>query len=55
MKTGASAAKAQPRKQHIRGKGMKKKKVALKFIVDCTHPVEDNILDVANFVSMQNK
>ncbi|XP_022902722.1 large ribosomal subunit protein eL22-like [Onthophagus taurus] len=45
----APAAKPQARKQHIRGKGIKKKKVALKFMVDCTHPVEDNILDVANF------
>lgn len=40
------------RKQHhIRGKGQKKKKISLKFTVDCTHPVEDNIMDVANFVS----
>ena len=23
----------------------------LKFTVDCTHPVEDGIMDVANFVS----
>ncbi|GJQ79884.1 structural constituent of ribosome [Trypoxylus dichotomus] len=41
--------KPQPKKQHIRGKGIKKKKVSLKFTVDCTHPVEDNILDVVNF------
>ncbi|XP_067014492.1 large ribosomal subunit protein eL22 [Anabrus simplex] len=38
-----------PKKQQIRGKGQKKKKIALKFTVDCTHPVEDNIMDVANF------
>jgi large subunit ribosomal protein L22e len=44
-----AAAKAQPKKQQIRGKGLKKKKVALKFMIDCTHPVEDNILDVLNF------
>ncbi|XP_063925305.1 large ribosomal subunit protein eL22-like [Zophobas morio] len=44
-----AGAKAQPKKQQIRGKGIKKKKVALRFIVDCTHPVEDNILDVTNF------
>jgi large subunit ribosomal protein L22e len=31
-----------------RGKG--KKKSALKYIIDCTHPVEDGIMDVANFV-----
>lgn len=32
----------------IRGKGQKKK-IALKFSIDCTHPAEDNIFDVANF------
>ncbi|KAG8306991.1 60S ribosomal protein L22 [Homalodisca vitripennis] len=37
------------KKQSIRGKGQKKKKVSLKFIIDCTHPFEDNIMDVANF------
>lgn len=38
------------RKQHhIRGKGQKKKKLSLRFTIDCTHPVEDNIMDVANF------
>jgi len=31
-----------------RGKG--KKKSALKYIIDCTHPVEDGIMDVVNFV-----
>ncbi|XP_058810086.1 large ribosomal subunit protein eL22-like [Phymastichus coffea] len=36
------------RKQHLRGKNQKKK-VSLKFTIDCTHPVEDNIMDVANF------
>ncbi|RZC39767.1 60S ribosomal protein L22, partial [Asbolus verrucosus] len=49
-KPGAPAAgKVQPKKQQIRGKGIKKKKVALKFVIDCTHPVEDSILDVNNF------
>ena len=32
-------------------KGGKKKKQALKFTLDCTHPVEDGIMDAANFVS----
>lgn len=32
----------------IRGKGQKRK-IALKFTIDCTHPAEDSILDVANF------
>ncbi|XP_015602631.1 60S ribosomal protein L22 isoform X2 [Cephus cinctus] len=43
--------KAKPqtgKKQHLRGKGQKKK-ASLKFTIDCTHPVEDNIMDVANF------
>merc|ERR1719402_1482525 len=30
------------------GKG-KKKKSSLRFQIDCTHPVEDGIMDVANF------
>lgn len=38
------------KKAHLRGKHQKKK-VALKFTIDCTHPVEDNIMDVASFVS----
>lgn len=40
------------KKQNLKGKGQKKKKVSLKFTIDCTHPVEDNIMDVANFVSL---
>ena len=32
-------------------KKQQKKKTQLKFTVDCTHPVEDGIMDVANFVS----
>lgn len=32
-------------------KGGKKKKQVLKFTLDCTHPVEDGIMDAANFVS----
>lgn len=39
------------KKQYIRGKSTKKskKKEGRKFTIDCTHPVEDNILDVSNF------
>lgn len=48
---GKAAPKSAPKKQQLKGKGLKKKKVALKFVIDCTHPVEDSILDVANFVS----
>jgi len=29
--------------------GAKKKKTTLKYTVDCTHPVEDGIMDCANF------
>lgn len=40
-------------KSVIKGKGLKKKKKEeRKFTVDCTHPVEDNIMDVVNFVSI---
>ncbi|KAJ8929363.1 hypothetical protein NQ314_017944 [Rhamnusium bicolor] len=48
-KAAVPATKPQAKKPQIRGKGLKKKKVALKFVIDCTHPVEDSILDVANF------
>ncbi|PVD36978.1 hypothetical protein C0Q70_03971 [Pomacea canaliculata] len=27
----------------------KKKKTTLRYMIDCTHPVEDGIMDVANF------
>ncbi|XP_014239233.1 60S ribosomal protein L22-like [Cimex lectularius] len=37
------------KKQTLKGKGQKKKKVSLKFVIDCTHPYEDKIIDVANF------
>ncbi|XP_029196623.1 large ribosomal subunit protein eL22-like [Acropora muricata] len=35
-----------PRKKNL---PKTKKKEQLQFIVDCTHPVEDSIMDVANF------
>jgi large subunit ribosomal protein L22e len=31
------------------GGGAKKKKVTVKYTVDCTHPVEDGIMDCTNF------
>ncbi|KAK6965047.1 60S ribosomal protein L22, partial [Biomphalaria glabrata] len=31
------------------GKGGKKKKTTLRYTVDCTHPVEDGIMDATNF------
>jgi hypothetical protein len=33
--------------------GSKKKKSTQKYTIDCTHPVEDGIMDPANFVSNQ--
>lgn len=41
----------QQKKQVVRKQGGKKKKQILKFTLDCTHPVEDGIMDAANFVS----
>ena len=34
-----------------RQQGKSKRKTTLRFSVDCKHPVEDGIMDVANFVS----
>lgn len=39
------------KKQLLRGKGLKKKKIQLRFSIDCTNIAEDSILDVADFVS----
>lgn len=36
-------------------KGGKKKKTALKYIVDCTLPVEDGIVDPTSFVSFEKQ
>ena len=51
--------KVKPKKTPAKGvakpgavKGGKKKKTALKYTVDCTHPVEDGIMDCASFVSI---
>lgn len=33
----------------VKKQGGKKKKQILKFTLDCTHPVEDGIMDAANF------
>ncbi|KAA8591229.1 hypothetical protein FQN60_002172 [Etheostoma spectabile] len=38
-----------PIKKQNTGKGGKRKKQVLKFTLDCTHPVEDGIMDAANF------
>ncbi|XP_033084518.1 60S ribosomal protein L22 isoform X2 [Trachypithecus francoisi] len=38
-----------PAGKKLVAKGGKKKKQVLKFTLDCTHPVEDGIMDAANF------
>ncbi|KAF4798956.1 ribosomal protein L22 [Turdus rufiventris] len=38
-----------PAQKKPAAKGGKKKKQVLKFTLDCTHPVEDGIMDAANF------
>ena len=43
-----SAAAMAPVKKLV-VKGAQKKKQVLKFTLDCTHPVEDGIMDAANF------
>ncbi|MCI4387373.1 hypothetical protein PGIGA_G00073270 [Pangasianodon gigas] len=42
-------AMAPLRRQAVPSKGGKKKKQVLMFTLDCTHPVEDGIMDAANF------
>ncbi|XP_061386402.1 large ribosomal subunit protein eL22 [Musca vetustissima] len=37
------------KKAVLRGKGLKKKKVSLRYAIDCTNIAEDNILDVVDF------
>lgn len=49
MQTSECFVFSQQKKQNT-GKGGKKKKQVLKFTLDCTHPVEDGIMDAANFV-----
>ncbi|XP_058990340.1 large ribosomal subunit protein eL22-like [Mustela lutreola] len=39
----------------LMAKGGKKKKQVLKFTLDCTHPVEDGIMDAANFEQFLQK
>lgn len=39
------------KKQLLRGKGLKKKKIQLRYTIDCTNIAEDSIMDVADFVS----
>ncbi|CAF0711646.1 unnamed protein product [Brachionus calyciflorus] len=41
-------AKQQPKVKKVQ-KSQKKKKLNLRFTIDCTHPVEDGILDMVSF------
>ena len=46
------AAKPAPKKQALKGKKKLQKltkKNQLKFVIDCTHPVEDGIMNCADF------
>ena len=46
----ASGPKKGPGKQKLKGKGGgKKNKLSLKFTIDCTHPVEDGIMNSQDF------
>ncbi|CAG9819062.1 unnamed protein product [Phaedon cochleariae] len=47
----AVSARSQGKILHICGQGLKKKNVAVKFVIDCTHHIDDIILDVVNFES----
>ncbi|XP_037813674.1 60S ribosomal protein L22 [Lucilia sericata] len=48
-KKAAVASGKVGKKAVLRGKGLKKKKVSLRYAIDCTNIAEDNILDVADF------
>lgn len=47
--TAAAATGKSGKKSVLRGKGIKKKKVSLRFGIDCTNIAEDNIMDVSDF------
>merc|ERR1712127_262125 len=49
VKEKKEAVKVVPKAETLKGKGMKKKKLNLKFTIDCTHPVEDGIMNPADF------
>lgn len=51
VSAAATGAGKVTKKNVLRGKGLKKKKVSLRFGIDCTNIAEDNIMDVADFVS----
>lgn len=55
LKAAVKAKKETPKKLEslkVKGKGYRGKKLNLKFVIDCTHPVEDGIMNAADFVSI---
>merc|ERR1712191_23220 len=55
VKEKKEAVKVVPKAETLKGKGMKKKKLNLKFTIDCTHPVEDGIMNPADFETFLRK
>lgn len=54
VETSAKAKKGTANKAIVKkssAKTAKKKKINLRYVIDCTHPVEDGILDLEGFVS----
>merc|ERR1712029_1208982 len=52
----AAGPKKGPGKQKLKGKGGgKKNKLSLKFTIDCTHPVEDGIMNSQDFEKYLNE
>lgn len=51
-KAAAASGRGRVSKKQLRGKGLKKKKIQLRFAIDCTNIAEDSIMDVADFVSI---
>merc|ERR1711973_232330 len=49
LKTAVKEKKEAVKAETLKGEGMKKKKLNLKFTIDCTHPVEDGIMNPADF------
>ena len=56
---GAPKKGAKPGKQSLKGKGtlakVGGKKATLKFSIDCTHPVEDGIMNCGDFETYLNE
>ena len=52
-----ASPKKGPGKQKLKGKGAggKKNKLSLKFTIDCTHPVEDGIMNSQDFEKYLNE